>query len=104
MTTLLDAGQVILHPFVIGELALGNLPERKQTLRDLHDLPQIAVATAEEVLLLIDQHRLFGSGIGYVDAHLIAAIQINPAVHLWTRDKRLTAIADRMAIARVILS
>ena len=63
---LLEAGNVLAHPFVIGELALGNIPRRDLVLRALHDLPQASVATDREVLHLVDQHLLFGLGIGYI--------------------------------------
>ena len=73
---LLEAGRVLAHPFVIGELALGNIPRRDLVLRALQDLPQANVATDREVLYFIDRHRLFGLGIGYVDAHLLAAVSL----------------------------
>jgi predicted nucleic acid-binding protein len=71
---LLEAAKVLAHPFVIGELALGNLPRRDQALRELQDLPQANVATDREVLYFVDRHRLFGLGVGYVDAHLLASV------------------------------
>ena len=71
---LLEAGKVLAHPFVIGELALGSLPRRDQVLRGLRELPQANVATDREVLYFVDRHRLFGLGVGYVDAHLLASV------------------------------
>jgi hypothetical protein len=68
---LLEAGKVLAHPFVIGELTLGSLPRRDQVLRGLQDLPQANVATDLEVLYLVDRHRLFELGFGYVDAHCL---------------------------------
>jgi predicted nucleic acid-binding protein len=95
---LLDTRQVLIHPFVIGELALGNLRQRGVILGTLHVLPKATVATDHEVLRYIDQYRLFGIGIGYVDAHLLAATQLTPATKLWTRDKRLSAAASRLSL------
>ncbi len=96
---LLEAGDVLAHPFVIGELALGNLPRRDQTLRGLQDLPKAEVATDREVLHFVDWHRLFGLGIGYVDAHLLASVGLTAGAGLWTRDRRLGRAADRMGLA-----
>jgi len=88
-----------MHPFVIGELALGHLRRRAVILATLRDLPQATVAHDDEVMRLIGQHTLFGIGIGYVDVHLLAAMRLTPGVSLWTRDKRLSAIAERLSLA-----
>ena len=96
---LLEAGRVLAHPFVIGELALGNIPRRDLVLRALQDLPRANVATDREVLYFIDRHRLFGLGIGYVDAHLLAAVSLTAGAALWTRDRRLKRGADRLSLA-----
>jgi predicted nucleic acid-binding protein len=104
MAALLDAGHVLTHPFVIGELALGNLPQREHVISDLQALPQVNLATDDEVLHLIHRHSLSGLGIGYIDAHLVAAVQLSDDASFWTRDKRLAAVADRLAITRIILS
>ena len=95
---LLEAGNVLAHPFVIGELALGNIPRRDLVLRALHDLPQASVATDRVVLHLVDQHLLFGLGIGYIDAHLLAAVLLTAGAGLWTRDRRLERAADRLGL------
>jgi len=95
---LLEAGNVLAHPFVIGELALGNITRRDLVLRSLHDLPQASVATDREVLHLVDQHLLFGLGIGYLDAHLLAAVLLTAGAGLWTRDRRLERAADRLGL------
>ena len=71
LTALLDAGEVLAHPFVIGELALGNLRGREAFMRDLRDLPRAAVVDDEEVLRFIERQGLFGRGIGYIDTHLL---------------------------------
>lgn len=99
LVALLDAGMVLAHPFVIGELALGNLSQRDIVLRALADLPQAGIATDAEVLHFIERHALFGRGIGYVDAHLLAAAQLTPGTELWTNDKRLQAVAVGLGLA-----
>lgn len=96
---LLEAGAVLAHPHVIGELALGHLSQREAVLEALFDLPQAEVATDAEVLHFIRQHALFGQGIGYVDAHLLAATRLSAGARLWTRDKRLLAVAERLRLA-----
>lgn len=96
---LLDRGSVLAHAFVIGELALGDLRQRDLVLATLQDLPQASVATDREVLHFIGQHALFGLGIGYVDAHLLAAVRLTAGTALWTRDKRLLGVADRLGLA-----
>ena len=94
----LEAGQVDMHPFVVGELACGNLRARTDVLGLLLALPPIAVATDNEVLFFIDEHELMGRGIGYVDAHLLASARLG-GVMLWTRDKRLHATAVELGLA-----
>ena len=89
----------MVHPFVIGELACGNLKNRKVILSLLQDLPTVPVATDDEVLFFIERHGLMGRGIGYVDAHLLAAVILAGAGQLWTRDKRLGALAGSMRLA-----
>jgi predicted nucleic acid-binding protein len=96
---LLETGRVLVHPFVIGELALGNLRQRHVILGYLRDLPQVAVASSGEVLQFIERHDLAGLGIGYVDAHLLATTQRTPGCSLWTRDKRLSAVAQQLGLA-----
>lgn len=98
---LLREGQVLGHPWVTGALALGQLSRRSEILGLLHNLPQATVATDDEVLTLIDKRQLFGSGIGYVDAHLLAATALTPATRLWTRDKHLARVAAQHGLARV---
>jgi predicted nucleic acid-binding protein len=99
LAKLLHAGMVLTHPFVIGELALGNLRQRKVVLNALADLPRANVATEPEVLHFIDQSTLFGRGVGYVDAHLLAAVRLTPGAELWTNDKRLQSVAVQLALA-----
>ena len=95
---LLSQGQIVIHPFIIAELALGSLGERTQTLALLDLLPQARVAQMSEVRLMIEARHLYSLGIGLTDAHLIASIFINPSTLLWTRDKRLRNAAESLAI------
>jgi predicted nucleic acid-binding protein len=99
LVRLLENGEVLTHPFVIGELALGILRQRELILNMLLDLPHGPVASNQEVLQFIDRHRLFNSGIGYVDVHLLAAAQLMADTTLWTRDKRLGESARRLGLA-----
>jgi len=99
LAKLLHAGTVLTHPFVIGELALGNLRQREVVLSALSDLPPANVATAEEVLHFVDQHALFGRGVGYVDVHLLAAVRLTPGAKFWTHDKRLHGAATQLGLA-----
>ncbi|HEV8016258.1 MAG TPA: type II toxin-antitoxin system VapC family toxin [Stellaceae bacterium] len=99
LATLLDTGMVLVHPFVIGELALGNLRQREIVLNALADLPHASVATDAEVLHFIERHALFGRGIGYIDAHLLAGVQLTAGAGLWTNDKRLHGVAVKLGLA-----
>ena len=102
LSSLLDAGRVLSHPFVIGELALGGLRQREQVLGALKDLPQAQSASAEEVLAFIDHQSLAGKDLGYVDAHLLAAARLTPGAALWTRDRRLSSVAERLGLAAAV--
>jgi predicted nucleic acid-binding protein len=95
---LLQTGQALTHPFVIGEIALGSLSQRAPVLSALQDLPQAGVALDKEVLHFIDRNKLFGLGIGYVDAHLLAAAKLASGTRLWTRDKRLHDVARQLQL------
>lgn len=99
LVELLNAGQVLTHPFVIGELACGNLRNPKAVLSLLQDLPGAPVATEEEVLFFIERRGLMSRGIGYIDAYLLAAVSMAETGRLWTRDKRLRAVAESMSLA-----
>lgn len=96
---LLRVREVIMHPFVMGELAVGRLPDRAASLAILRKLPRSAVARHEEVLQLIEDRQLFGCGIGFVDAHLLSAVLVIPNTVLWTRDKALRAVARQLSLA-----
>jgi predicted nucleic acid-binding protein len=96
---LLDAGSVLIHPFVIGEIALGHLRQRETVLGALSNLPSVKVATDLEVLRFIDDHELFGRGIGYVDVNLLAAVRLTDGAEFWTNDTRLHDIARHLGLA-----
>ena len=95
----LNAGLVLMHPFVVGELACGNLRNWQQVLTALQRLPQARRATDAEVLSFIEGRKLMGRGIGYVDAHLLASVALTAPATLWTRDKRLAAVAHALSLA-----
>jgi predicted nucleic acid-binding protein len=99
---LLERGEVLVHPFVIGELALGNLRQRDLVLGALSDLPRVAVATDDEVLHFIHQHAAFALGVGYIDAHLLAAVALTAGSALWTRDKRLHTVAGQLGLTKML--
>lgn len=94
----LEAGQVLMHPFVMGELACGNLRNRVEILDLLSKLPAAPVANDAETLAFIDSHGLMGQGIGYIDVHLLASVALSSAGRLWTRDKRLATVAGSMKL------
>jgi predicted nucleic acid-binding protein len=99
LARLLESDFALVHPFVIGELALGNLRQRQIILASLQDLPPANLATDQEVLHFIERHALAGLGIGYVDAHLLVSTRLTTGSSLWTRDKRLLRVAERLGLA-----
>jgi predicted nucleic acid-binding protein len=102
LVALLEAGQVLTHPFIIGELALGDLRNRDGVISDLSALPSATVATHSEVLDFVGRNALFGRGIGYVDTHLLAAARLSVGTSLWTNDKRLNAVAEILGLCAVL--
>jgi predicted nucleic acid-binding protein len=94
----LDQGQIVIHPLIIAELALGSLKDRTQTLALLDLLPKVRVARMSELRLMIEARRLYNLGIGLTDAHLIASVLIDAPTLLWTRDKRLRKVAEGFGI------
>jgi len=102
LVALLGRSAVLVHPFVIGELALGSLRQADLIIEALQDLPQVRAARDAEVLPFIRRQGLAGSGIGYVDAHLLAATRLTPGTLLWSRDRRLSAQAERLGVAAAI--
>jgi len=99
LAVLLEESRVLMHPFVIGEIACGRLSGRAETLELLDNLPSATLAEHHEVLAFVDQHRLYGQGIGYVDMHLLASVALLPGAILWTRDRRLHSVASRLGCA-----
>jgi predicted nucleic acid-binding protein len=94
----LQEGEVLIHPWVIGELACGNLRNRSQVLELMQGLPAATVASDAEVLLLIERDGLMSLGIGYMDAHLLASARLSHC-RLWTQDRRLAAVAQEQGLA-----
>lgn len=99
LRTLLEEGVVVTHPLVIGELACGSMARRDRVISLLRNLPATPEPSHDEVMHLIDRRRLHGRGIGFVDAHLLAAVLITPPARLWTRDRRLETIARELGVA-----
>jgi len=99
LVAFLTNNEVLAHPFVIGEIALGSVAKRAEVLRLLNNLPAATSATHGEVMIFIERHKLANTGIGYVDAHLLASTALTPIAALWSRDKILHAAATRCGIA-----
>jgi len=99
LATALEGGRVLMHPFVLGELACGNLNNRSEVLRLLRDLPMAPTATDPGVLVLIESRALMGRGIGYIDVHLLASTALADDARMWTRDRRLAAAAAELELA-----
>lgn len=98
LQALLDRVNIVCHPFIIGELACGNLQNREEILSLLKALPQAVQAEQTEVLQFIEHHRLMGLGLGYIDAHLLASALLTP-VYVWTMDKKLKDAALSLNIS-----
>ena len=99
MLQLLRDQRVITHPFVIGEVVLGHIRRREAVLTELKELPQARLVDDEEVLDFIGSRRLYGQGVGYVDAHLLASSMITARASIWTLDRNLHAAAERLGLA-----
>ena len=95
---LLNDAEVGCHPFIVGELACGNLKNRHEILTYLQSLPMTILAEDEEVLKFIETNHLMGKGLGYIDIHLIASAVLTD-VPLWTFDKTLDKIAKKIGIS-----
>jgi len=98
LEALLNEGQVICHPFIVGELACGNLKNRSEILSLLRALPMAIHAEHEEVMQFIENYSLMGKGLGYIDMHLLASA-ILTEVPLWTLDKKLNDISSKLRLA-----
>jgi len=99
LVAVLEEGIVVTHPFVIGELACGNIANRTEVLGLVHDLSPAPVATHEEAMAFIEARSLMGRGLGYIDVHLLASSALGADVLLWSRDRRLVAVADELGLA-----
>lgn len=100
LVALLERAAVVMHPFVVGEIACGTLRDRELVLELLQDLPAAVVATDDEVMQFIERHALYSKGIGYVDVHLLASVALTGGTRLWTRDQRLRRAAAALGFAQ----
>ena len=100
LVALLERSAVVMHPFVVGEIACGTLRDRELVLELLQDLPAAVVATDVEVMQFIERQALYGKGIGYVDVHLLASVALTGGTRLWTRDQRLRQAAAALGFAQ----
>jgi len=98
LVRLLEMEEVLTHPCVIGELACGTLTNRRSVLYNFSRLPHVSAASDSEVLEFIERRGLMGTGVGYLDMHLLASTCMAMDVRLWTRDKKLAALADQLAV------
>lgn len=97
LAALLEMDEVAMHPFVFGELACGNLANRKKIIALLHALPPVNKVRDDELLLFLERHALVGPGVGLIDVHLLASCHLD-GCRLWTKDKRIRTIATEMDI------
>lgn len=98
MVKLLDLGQIVMHPFIVAEIALGSLKNRRAVFEDMESLLEVQVAQLSEVRRMIEVRSLYSRGIGLTDAHLLASTLITPSTSLWTLDTRLRTIAAELGI------
>ena len=98
LSALLSDGKIVMHPFVLGEIAMGYLRKRQIWLSALSQLPSVHVAEPEEMLTFVEARKLIGTGVGYVDAHLLATAVVTPDCKIWTRDKRFGDAAKRLGV------
>lgn len=99
LVELLALDSALMHPMVLGEIACGTPPSRTNTIADLQRLQPAAEATLQEVLVFVEREHLFGLGCGLVDLTLLASTLLTPGARLWTLDKRLSALAERLGVA-----
>jgi predicted nucleic acid-binding protein len=98
MQKLLSVGQIVMHPFIVAEIALGSLKHRHKTFALMESLWQVRLAELSEVRKMIEGHRLYSKGLGLTDAHLIASCLLTPGTQLWTRDSALDKAAKSLGI------
>lgn len=101
LSAALEQSNVLMHPFVLGELACGNLRNRSEVLQLLAVLPGAPMATDAEAMDFIERRALMGRGIGYIDVHLLASVSLAGTTQLWTRDRRLAEVAEDLKLAYV---
>ena len=94
----MSSGQIAMHPFIVAEIALGSLRNRRQRLQDMEALLGVQVAQLNEVRHMIEAHALYSRGIGLTDAHLIASCLMTPGTQLWTRDGAMENVAKALGI------
>jgi hypothetical protein len=98
MERLLGSGQIVMHPFIVAEIALGSLHNRRKRLENMDALLEVRVAQLHEVRHMIEAHALYSKGIGLTDAHLVASCLMTPGTQLWTRDGDLKRVAKTLGI------
>ena len=98
LEALLHEGRVVCHPFIVGELACGNLQNRSEIISHLQRLPGAIRAEPEEIMKFIENYRLMGKGLGYIDIHLLASAMLT-GIPLWTLDKKLNEVAIKLGLA-----
>lgn len=98
LVSLLEDLQVVVHPFITGELACGDIEDRASVISDIRQLPQLPVASDDEVLMFIEKQKLMATGVGYIDAHLLASAKLSGTTHVWTLDKKLAAVAKQLEV------
>ena len=103
LEALLHGGQVVCHPFVVGELACGNLQNRSEIISLLQTLPGAIRAEPEEIMKFIENYRLMGKGLGYIDIHLLASAMLT-GIPLWTLDKKLNEVAIKLGLAPMLFT
>jgi predicted nucleic acid-binding protein len=95
LEALLESGAVAIHPFVLGELACGTLARRTETLNHLRALPHVRAVGDDEAMRFVESSRLWGTGLGWIDVHLLAAARL-AGVPLWSLDGALARAAERI--------
>ena len=95
----LEREDVVIHPFVVGEIACGNLKNRAEIMHLLEALPRAPVATDDEALVFIEERKLMGRGIGYIDVHVLASAALGEGIRLWTADRKLNAVAEELKLS-----
>ncbi len=98
LSDLLSRHQLLGHPFILGEIMMGNPENRVSIFEALSDLPQARIAENDEVMRFVERNKIYGSGVGYIDAHLLASVRLMPRSSIWTTDRRMALVAERLGI------